>query len=97
MLTVWVGALMLIAREEVEWETRLELLLTVVRLLLALVGRFSAVTFFLFYMCFEAALLPTLFLILRWGHQPERLQAATYLLLYTVSAGLPLLVGILAL
>jgi len=38
---------------------------------------------------------PTLFLILGWGYQPERVQAGIYLLFYTLLASLPLLVGIL--
>jgi NADH-ubiquinone oxidoreductase chain 4 len=37
----------------------------------------------------------TFFLILGWGHQPERVQAGIYLLFYTLLASLPLLVGIL--
>jgi NADH-ubiquinone oxidoreductase chain 4 len=32
---------------------------------------------------------------LGWGYQPERLQADTYLLFYTLVASLPLLVGII--
>jgi NADH:ubiquinone oxidoreductase subunit 4 (subunit M) len=40
-------------------------------------------------------LIPTLFLILGWGYQPERVQACIYLLFYTLLASLPLLVGIL--
>jgi NADH-ubiquinone oxidoreductase chain 4 len=40
-------------------------------------------------------LIPTLFLILGWGYQPERVQAGIYLLFYTLLAPLPLLVGIL--
>jgi NADH-ubiquinone oxidoreductase chain 4 len=40
-------------------------------------------------------LIPTLFLILGWGYQPERVQAGIYLLFYTLLASLPPLVGIL--
>jgi hypothetical protein len=38
---------------------------------------------------------PTLFLILTWGYQPERIQAGIYLLFFTLLTSLPLLVGIL--
>jgi len=48
-----------------------------------------------FYIFFESRLIPTLFLILGWGYQPERVQAGIYLLFYTLLASLPLLVGIL--
>jgi NADH-ubiquinone oxidoreductase chain 4 len=43
---------------------------------------------------FEGSLIPTLFLILGWGYQPERVQAGIYLLFYTLLASLPLLVAI---
>jgi NADH-ubiquinone oxidoreductase chain 4 len=49
---------------------------------------------FLFYLFFERRLIPTLFLILGWGYQPERLQAGIYLLFYTLFASLPLLISI---
>jgi len=39
--------------------------------------------------------IPTLFLILGWGYQPERVQAGIYLLFYILLAFLPLLVGII--
>jgi NADH-ubiquinone oxidoreductase chain 4 len=39
-------------------------------------------------------LIPTLFLTLRWGYQPERVQAGIYAIFYTSLASLPLLVGI---
>nr|YP_004222609.1 NADH dehydrogenase subunit 4 [Notodoris gardineri]ABL09056.1 NADH dehydrogenase subunit 4 [Notodoris gardineri] len=50
-----------------------------------------------FYISFEACLLPTLLLIVSWGYQPERLQAGTYMMLYTVGASLPLLLMIVSL
>jgi NADH-ubiquinone oxidoreductase chain 4 len=46
---------------------------------------------FIFYLFFERSLIPTIFLILGWGYQPERLQAGLYLLFYTLFASLPLL------
>jgi NADH-ubiquinone oxidoreductase chain 4 len=49
----------------------------------------------LFYVLFESRLIPTLFLILGWGYQPEPIQAGVSLLFYTLLASLPLLVGIL--
>lgn len=38
--------------------------------------------------------MPTLFLIIGWGYQPERLQAGVYLLFYTLLASLPIIVSI---
>nr|YP_010000543.1 NADH dehydrogenase subunit 4 [Neodrepanis coruscans]QOD96442.1 NADH dehydrogenase subunit 4 [Neodrepanis coruscans] len=56
---------------------------------------FSATELTLFYIAFEATLIPTLILITRWGSQPERLSAGIYLLFYTLISSLPLLVTIL--
>lgn len=48
-----------------------------------------------FYVGFEASLIPTLAIIIIWGAQPERLLAGMYLMMYTISASLPLLVSLL--
>nr|YP_009318476.1 NADH dehydrogenase subunit 4 [Caloenas maculata]APA17072.1 NADH dehydrogenase subunit 4 [Caloenas maculata] len=56
---------------------------------------FSSTELMLFYISFEATLIPTLILITRWGNQPERLSAGIYLLFYTLISSLPLLVTIL--
>nr|QXU60303.1 NADH dehydrogenase subunit 4 [Pternistis ahantensis] len=56
---------------------------------------FSATELVLFYISFEATLIPTLVLITRWGNQPERLSAGIYLLFYTLFSSLPLLVSML--
>nr|YP_009522478.1 NADH dehydrogenase subunit 4 [Micronecta sahlbergii]AXQ02201.1 NADH dehydrogenase subunit 4 [Micronecta sahlbergii] len=63
-------------------------------LLLFLFLTFSVNSIFLFYLFFEASLIPTLFLILGWGYQPERLSAGYYLLFYTLFASLPMLICI---
>ena len=67
------------------------------RVVLGLVGftciRFFMVrSFFSFYFFFESSLIPTLFLILGWGYQPERLQAGFFIILYTVRASIPLFI-----
>src|SRR5882757_5360787 len=51
--------------------------------------------FILFYFRFEASLIPTLYIIIGWGYQPERLQAGVYFLIYTLLASLPLLLVLL--
>nr|YP_009762678.1 NADH dehydrogenase subunit 4 [Geopelia cuneata]QIQ59697.1 NADH dehydrogenase subunit 4 [Geopelia cuneata] len=56
---------------------------------------FSSTELMLFYISFEATLIPTLILITRWGNQPERLSAGIYLLFYTLISSLPLLVTML--
>nr|YP_010947020.1 NADH dehydrogenase subunit 4 [Eucorydia linglong]WGO57816.1 NADH dehydrogenase subunit 4 [Eucorydia linglong] len=64
-------------------------------LLLMLFCTFSSLNLLSFYLFFESSLIPTLFLILGWGYQPERLQAGIYLLFYTLAASLPMLIGIM--
>nr|QLY89836.1 NADH dehydrogenase subunit 4 [Bathyomphalus contortus] len=56
---------------------------------------FSVGNVMLFYIFFEATLIPTLMLVSYWGYQPERLQAGSYMMLYTVCASLPLLIILL--
>jgi NADH-ubiquinone oxidoreductase chain 4 len=64
-------------------------------LLLTLIISFSASSMAIFYIAFEASLIPTIILIILWGYQPERLQARLYLIIYTITASLPLLIIIL--
>lgn len=60
-------------------------------LLCILVMSFSVFNFIIFYLIFEFSLIPTLFLILGWGYQPERMQAGIYMIMYTIIGSLPLL------
>nr|YP_004425093.1 NADH dehydrogenase subunit 4 [Toxolasma parvum]ADL62655.1 NADH dehydrogenase subunit 4 [Toxolasma parvum] len=68
---------------------------SVLVLTLVLVFCFSVSSLLVFYILFEFSLIPILIVILSWGYQPERLQAGKYMMLYTVSASLPLLVLII--
>nr|QID02677.1 NADH dehydrogenase subunit 4 [Macoma balthica] len=52
----------------------------------------SRVFLLLFY--FESSMVPVLCLVLGWGLQPERLQAATYMVVYTICGSLPLLMAL---
>nr|YP_007626974.1 NADH dehydrogenase subunit 4 [Anopheles farauti No. 4]AFO73361.1 NADH dehydrogenase subunit 4 [Anopheles farauti No. 4] len=96
LLSFWICGLMLMASESVYNTNNYEKLFIfmILFLLLMLVLTFSSMSVFMFYLFFEASLIPTLFLILGWGYQPERLQAGVYLLFYTLLASLPLLIGI---
>nr|YP_010701026.1 NADH dehydrogenase subunit 4 [Anopheles liangshanensis]WCI21241.1 NADH dehydrogenase subunit 4 [Anopheles liangshanensis] len=96
LLSFWICGLMLMASEKVFTYNNYEKLFVfmILFLLLMLVLTFSSMSVFMFYLFFEASLIPTLFLILGWGYQPERLQAGVYLLFYTLLASLPLLIGI---
>uniref|UniRef100_A0AB39A6R2 NADH-ubiquinone oxidoreductase chain 4 n=1 Tax=Harnischia angularis TaxID=3231395 RepID=A0AB39A6R2_9DIPT len=96
LLSFWICALMVMSSSGVYFNN-LSLnyfLFNIVFLLLMLLLTFSCMNMFLFYVFFESSLIPTLFLILGWGYQPERLQAGLYLLFYTLFASLPLLMGL---
>lgn len=97
LLRIWIIALIYIAREKILSNNNFLTVFTflILFLLLALVLTFRTLNFFIFYLFFEISLIPTLFLILGWGYQPERLQAGFYLLFYTLFGSLPLLICIL--
>ena len=57
---------------------------------------FSARDVFLFYVCFEAMLVPVYFLVGRFGG-PDRQRAALKFLLYSLAGGLVMLIGVVAL
>lgn len=60
-------------------------------LMFFLLASFLSFNALLFYFFFECSLIPTFFLILGWGNQPERIQASIYFMFYTLFASLPLL------
>jgi NADH-ubiquinone oxidoreductase chain 4 len=96
LLRFWICVLIIMARESIfrsVYYPNLFLVFLVV-LMVILFCTFSRINLFSFYLFFESRLIPTVFLILGWGYQPERLQAGIYLLFYTLLASLPMLVGI---
>nr|YP_010037114.1 NADH dehydrogenase subunit 4 [Genetta genetta]QQW47721.1 NADH dehydrogenase subunit 4 [Genetta genetta] len=99
VLTTWLLPLMLMASQShLSKETliRKKLYITMLVLLqLFLIMTFTAMELILFYILFEATLIPTLIIITRWGNQTERLNAGLYFLFYTLAGSLPLLVALL--
>jgi len=96
ILSVWICALIIMSSENIFKFNNYPIffLFLILFLLFILVLTFRTSRMFLFYLFFESRLIPTLFLILGWGYQPERLQAGIYLLFYTLLASLPLLISI---
>nr|WNH21331.1 NADH dehydrogenase subunit 4 [Sebastapistes coniorta] len=72
-------------------------LTSLLSILLFLLLAFSATELMMFYIMFEATLIPTLVVITRWGNQAERLNAGVYFLFYTLAGSLPLLVALMLL
>nr|YP_009944091.1 NADH dehydrogenase subunit 4 [Formicarius rufipectus]QOD95935.1 NADH dehydrogenase subunit 4 [Formicarius rufipectus] len=99
VLSTWLLPLMLIASQnhtQLEPPTRKKIFIaTMIMTQLFILLAFSASELMLFYITFEATLIPTLVLLTRWGTQPERLSAGIYLLFYTLMSSLPLLVILL--
>nr|YP_009244907.1 NADH dehydrogenase subunit 4 [Duplodicodrilus schmardae]AMO27031.1 NADH dehydrogenase subunit 4 [Duplodicodrilus schmardae] len=96
ILTLWVAAMMILASTKVyhtKWYPKL-FTINILVLTLILLLCFNASNIFMFYIWFEASLVPTMMLIMLWGYQPERLQASMYLMIYTVTASLPMLVAL---
>nr|YP_010946422.1 NADH dehydrogenase subunit 4 [Balta maculata]WGO57140.1 NADH dehydrogenase subunit 4 [Balta maculata] len=97
LLSFWICILMIIASESVYWNDYFSnfFLFMIMLLVLFLFCAFGCMSVFSFYFFFESSLIPTLFLILGWGYQPERLQAGIYLLFYTLFASLPMLISVI--
>nr|YP_009326392.1 NADH dehydrogenase subunit 4 [Channa striata]APD28168.1 NADH dehydrogenase subunit 4 [Channa striata] len=101
VLTCWLLPLMILASQSHtahEPINRQRMYITLlISLQFFLIMTFTATEILMFYVMFEATLIPTLILITRWGNQTERLNAGTYFLFYTLAGSLPLLVALLIL
>nr|YP_008854975.1 NADH dehydrogenase subunit 4 [Henicorhynchus lineatus]BAO08945.1 NADH dehydrogenase subunit 4 [Henicorhynchus lineatus] len=101
VLTCWLLPLMILASQNhinPEPISRQRLYITLLTSLQTfLIMAFGATEIIMFYIMFEATLIPTLIIITRWGNQTERLNAGTYFLFYTLAGSLPLLIALLLL
>nr|YP_010389705.1 NADH dehydrogenase subunit 4 [Fundulus lima]UPT34479.1 NADH dehydrogenase subunit 4 [Fundulus lima] len=99
VLTCWLLPLMILASQNHLATEPIGRQRTYISLLISLqiflILAFSATEMIMFYIMFEATLIPTLIVITRWGNQMERLNAGTYFLFYTLAGSLPLLVALL--
>nr|WJQ22267.1 NADH dehydrogenase subunit 4 [Gambusia holbrooki]WJQ22293.1 NADH dehydrogenase subunit 4 [Gambusia holbrooki] len=99
VLTCWLLPLMILASQNhlmLEPTNRQRTFISLlISLQIFLILAFSATELILFYIMFEATLIPTLLIITRWGNQTERLNAGTYFLFYTLAGSLPLLIALL--
>lgn len=90
ILSLWILSLIIICLDRIKV---INILIFLV-LLLSLVIFFISIDLILFYLIFEISLIPTFFLIIYWGINLERLNAAYYLLLYILLISFPLLLYI---
>nr|WIF29533.1 NADH dehydrogenase subunit 4 [Hylomys suillus suillus] len=97
-LTTWLLPLTLIASQnhmKSENLTNTKIFISLlISLQFILIMTFSATEMILFFILFEATLIPTLIIITRWGNQSARLNAGTYFLFYTLMGSLPLLIAL---
>nr|YP_011011201.1 NADH dehydrogenase subunit 4 [Mus macedonicus]WPW52304.1 NADH dehydrogenase subunit 4 [Mus macedonicus]WPW52317.1 NADH dehydrogenase subunit 4 [Mus macedonicus] len=99
ILTAWLLPLMLMASQShlkkdsnVLQKLYISMLIS---LQILLIMTFSATELIMFYILFEATLIPTLIIITRWGNQTERLNAGIYFLFYTLIGSIPLLIALI--
>nr|YP_002302309.1 NADH dehydrogenase subunit 4 [Macaca thibetana]ABX59358.1 NADH dehydrogenase subunit 4 [Macaca thibetana]AIA26542.1 NADH dehydrogenase subunit 4 [Macaca thibetana]WDA96257.1 NADH dehydrogenase subunit 4 [Macaca thibetana] len=95
-LTIWLLPLMIMASQyhlcnEPPSQKKLFLFMMIL-LQITLILTFMATELIMFYILFEATLIPTLIIITKWGSQAKRLDASTYFLFYTLTGSLPLLI-----
>lgn len=95
VLSFWIVGLIFLAREDIyiKKEFKKGFKVNLIFLLIFLIYTFFSNSLIIFYFFFEIRLIPTFFLIIGWGKQPERLEAGIYLIFYTLFASLPLFIG----
>lgn len=93
LLTIFTSLIIILAKPS-KFNNQPANLLLNVSLATALMVCFKANHILIFYVFFEVSLLPIFIIVIGWGYQPERLNAAINLMLYTVAGSLPLLVVI---
>lgn len=100
ILSCWLTPLTLVASKghlKRETNSRQRIFIALILFInISLIITFSALEFVLFFIAFEATLIPTLILITRWGAQMERFQAGLYFIFYTLFGSLPLLVRLIS-
>nr|AOY39469.1 NADH dehydrogenase subunit 4 [Cerophytidae sp. BMNH 900085] len=96
LLTLWIGFLMFIASKLIYLNNNFSKFFTVLLniLILVLILTFCSLNIFLFYIFFEISIIPTLMLIIGWGYQPERIQAGFYMIMYTLTGSLPMMISL---
>nr|YP_010625981.1 NADH dehydrogenase subunit 4 [Parainocellia braueri]WBK02727.1 NADH dehydrogenase subunit 4 [Parainocellia braueri] len=97
ILSLWITSLMILSSENIFYlkNKSLFFMFNLLMLMWLLILSFLSLSLLGFYIFFESSLIPTLFLILGWGYQPERLQAGIYLLFYTLFLSLPMFISII--
>jgi proton-translocating NADH-quinone oxidoreductase chain M len=93
LLTVFIFTLCSFASFNIKFfQASFFLTLFILEFILILV--FSVLDLFIFYVCFEASLIPMFFIVGFWGSRSRKIKAAFYLFLYTMATALLTLISI---
>lgn len=97
LLRIWISTIIILVSFKIlityNWHNGF--ITTLIRLLLFIIICFTFNNLIIFYIFFERSLVPIIIIIIKWGYQPERLQARVYLIIYTITCSLPILVILL--
>lgn len=92
ILVIWICGLSILARKNFLINSFGQIFyLLILLLVITLIFVFFSTNIFIFYVFFEARLIPMVIIIIGWGYQVDRIQASIYLLIYTIFGSLPLL------
>lgn len=94
ILTIWISFLIIISRPTYKSNKNIFLII-ILWLMIFLILSFCSSNLLIFYIFFETRLVPIIVIIIGWGYQPERITASYYLIFYTLSASLPILISII--
>nr|WIL10192.1 NADH dehydrogenase subunit 4 [Megophrys spinata] len=98
-LTCWLLPLLILAGATTKYEEpeifQRMYISNMIFLQIFLITVFSAYDFMLFYILFEATIIPTVFVVARWGPQGKRLEAGSQFMFYTLIGSLPLLIALI--
>nr|ARX96648.1 NADH dehydrogenase subunit 4 [Lasioglossum sp. SJW-2017] len=89
ILTLWIFSLIILF---LSVENNLLCLKLIVILLMNLIMFFLSIQLFMFYFMFEFSLVMIFFFIIKWGKGEKRLEAAYYMMFYTLFFSLPFLI-----
>lgn len=98
LLTIFIVVLGLLSSYDlVKGSKGVKVFISLVLILLnLLIFRFRVNDLLLFYVFFEASLIPLTVVVIGYGNQPEKVEAGLYILFYTIFGSLPLLIGLMA-
>jgi len=94
IISIWITIITVLVRTKYDYISKNfnNFIYLLISLLIITITFFITDNLLIIYITFEASLIPTLILIIKWGYQPERLKSRFYFIIYTICARLPLLI-----